>query len=101
MRPRSKQLALTRQVQALDIDTTITHNPSGSQARIQIPSGTLPNGTVVSVRYFKDVTRQRSVIGETNNYFFSVVVSWLLGTGPTATVPDTFLMKTAFRSQSQ
>jgi uncharacterized repeat protein (TIGR02543 family) len=71
------------------IDTTITHNPSGSQARIQIPAGTLPNGTVVSVRYFKDVTRQRSVIGETNNYFFSVIVSWLLGTGPTATVPDT------------
>jgi uncharacterized repeat protein (TIGR02543 family) len=71
------------------IDTTITHNPSGSQARIQIPAGTLPNGTIVSVRYFKDVTRQRSMIGETNNYFFSVVVSWLLGTGATATVPDT------------
>jgi uncharacterized repeat protein (TIGR02543 family) len=71
------------------IDTTITHNPSSSRARIQIPAGTLPNGTVVSVRYFKDVTRQRSVIGETNNYFFSIVVSWLLGSGATATVPDT------------
>jgi uncharacterized repeat protein (TIGR02543 family) len=72
-----------------NIDETITHNPSGSQARIQIPGGTLPNGTVISVRYFKDDTRQRELIGNYNNYFFSVVVSWLFGTGATATVPET------------
>jgi hypothetical protein len=29
------------------------------------------------------------MIGQENNYFFSIVVSWLYGTGATATVPDT------------
>ena len=72
-----------------DIDTLITHNPSGSSARIQIPGGTLPTGTVISVRYFKDAYRQQQMIGQGNNYFFSIVVSWLYGTGATATVPDT------------
>ena len=74
---------------ATDIDTLITHNPSGSSARIQIPGGTLPTGTVISVRYFKDAYRQQQMIGQENNYFFSIVVSWLYGTGATATVPDT------------
>ena len=74
---------------ATDINTLITHNPSGSSARIQIPGGTLPTGTVISVRYFKDAYRQQQMIGQENNYFFSIVVSWLYGTGATATVPDT------------
>jgi uncharacterized repeat protein (TIGR02543 family) len=72
-----------------DLDQTITHNPSGSSARIEIPGGALPAGTVISIRYFKDAYRQQQLIGQENNYFFSIVVSWLLGTGPTATVPDT------------
>jgi hypothetical protein len=83
------ETASTYTASGANIDETITHNPSGSQARIQIPAGTLPDGTVVSVRYFKDDTRQRELIGNYNNYFFSVVVSWLYGTGATATVPDT------------
>ena len=71
------------------IDTLIQHDPSGSSARVQIPAGALPTGTVISIRYFKDAYRQEQLIGEENDYFFSIVVSWLLGTGPTATVPDT------------
>jgi uncharacterized repeat protein (TIGR02543 family) len=67
----------------------ITHVPSGSKAEIRIPAGTLPAGTKISVRYFKDDYRQKQLIGQEKTYFFSVIVSWLLGTGPTATVPDT------------
>jgi hypothetical protein len=77
------------------VDNTFTYAPPGSpssSARIQIPEGALPHGTKVSVRYFKDSYRQKQVIGQSNNYFFSIVVSWLLGTGPTATVPDTNLI---------
>ena len=71
------------------ITSRIVHEPSGSEASIQIPAGTLPAGTKISVRYFKDDYRQKQLIGQEKNYFFSIVVSWLTGTGPTATVPDT------------
>jgi uncharacterized repeat protein (TIGR02543 family) len=71
------------------VDSTITHNPSGSSARVQIQAGALPAGTVISVRYFKENSRQQSLIGADKNYFFSVLVSWLLGSGSSATVPNT------------
>jgi uncharacterized repeat protein (TIGR02543 family) len=71
------------------VDSTITHNPTSSSARVQIQAGALTPGTVISVRYFKETSRQQSLIGADKNYFFSVLVSWLLGTGATATVPDT------------
>jgi hypothetical protein len=77
-----------------EYDLTINHNPSGSRARIQIPAGVLPDGTVVSVRYFKDAYRQKQLIGQEKSYFFSIIVSWLYGTGPTATVPDTLFDST-------
>jgi uncharacterized repeat protein (TIGR02543 family) len=71
------------------VDSTITHNPSDSSARIQIQAGALTPGTVITVRYFKETSRQQSLIGADKNYFFSVLVSWILGSGATATVPDT------------
>lgn len=60
-----------------------------SSARVEIPAGALPNGTVVNVRYFKDTSRQSALISGDNNYFFSLLVSWLYGSGTSATVPDT------------
>jgi uncharacterized repeat protein (TIGR02543 family) len=71
------------------VDSTLTHTPSSSSARVQIQPGALPAGTVISVRYFKETSRQQNLIGPDKSYFFSVLVSWILGTGATATVPDT------------
>ena len=71
------------------VDTTITHNPTNTSARIQVPSGALPNGTKVNVQYFKDTDRQSNLIPGNNSYFFSVLVSWLYGSGTNATVPNT------------
>ncbi|MGA1784818.1 MAG: beta strand repeat-containing protein, partial [Pontimonas sp.] len=70
-------------------DTTISHAPSSSSARVQIPAGALPAGTVVTVRYFKDTERATDLISDENTYFFSLLVSWLYGSGISATVPDT------------
>jgi uncharacterized repeat protein (TIGR02543 family) len=70
-------------------DVTLTHDPTGTSARVQIPSGALPNGTVVTVRYFKETDHQSGLIPGDNTYFFALLVSWLSGTGDAATVPDT------------
>ena len=70
-------------------DTNMTHNPSGTSARIQIPTRSLPAGTVVTVRYFKETARQSDLIPGDNSYFFALLVSWLQGSGTSATVPDT------------
>jgi hypothetical protein len=56
---------------------------------VQIPAGALPNGTVVTVRYFKETNHQSGLIPGDNTYFFALLVSWLSGTGDAATVPDT------------
>ena len=74
---------------SVGIDTTLTHPASGTSARVEIPAGTLPAGTKVQVRYFKDTTRQEQLISEENSYVFSVLVSWMFGAGDTATVPLT------------
>ncbi|MCF8529345.1 MAG: InlB B-repeat-containing protein [Aquiluna sp.] len=71
------------------IDTTIGHDPSGTSARVQIPSGALTAGTVITVRYFKETNRQANLIEGENNYFFALLVSWLYGSGDSATVPNT------------
>ena len=71
------------------VDSLISHIPSNSSAHVQIQAGALPAGTVISVRYFKETTRQQSLIGSDKSYFFSVLVSWILGSGSTATVPNT------------
>ena len=70
-------------------DTTITHVPSSTSARVIIPAGALPNGTKVNVQYFKDTDRQSTLIPGENSYFFAVLVSWLYGSGSSATVPNT------------
>lgn len=70
-------------------DSTINHVPSGSSARVQIPAGSLPDGTVVTARYFKDYNRQSEVISDQHSYFFALLLSWTLGSGANATVPDT------------
>ena len=72
-----------------ETDTTISHSPSGTSARIEIPRRSLPQGTNVTVRYFKETDRQSDLIPGDNSYFFALLVSWLLGSGTSATVPDT------------
>jgi uncharacterized repeat protein (TIGR02543 family) len=68
----------------------ITKNSSGTpSASVVIPNGSLPQDTVVSARYFKDLQRQANLIPGDNNYIFSLLVSWITGTGTSATVPDT------------
>lgn len=71
------------------IDTTLNHVPTSTSARVVIPAGALPNGTAVNVQYFRDTDRQSSLIPGNNSYFFAVLVSWLLGTDSSATVPNT------------
>lgn len=71
------------------IDTTLTHGPSSSSARVQIPAGSLTAGTKIDVRFFRDNQRQQSLINNQNSYVLSVMVSWLYGSGDSATVPDT------------
>ena len=69
---------------------SITKNSAGTPAAtVTVPNGALPENTVVSARYFKDLQRQASLIPGDNNYIFSLLVSWLTGSGDTATVPDT------------
>jgi len=70
-------------------DSTLNHTPSGTSARVQIPTGALPPGTVITVRYFKDTDRQSNLIPGDNDYFFSILVSWIYGSGDSATVPNT------------
>ena len=70
-------------------DITFVHDPSSTSARVQVQAGALTAGTVISVRYFKETSRQKDLIGANQNYFFSVLVSWMLGSGATATVPNT------------
>jgi hypothetical protein len=71
------------------VATTLIHEPSDTSASIQIPAGSLPPGTVVTVRYFRDTNRQSNLIPGENNYFFALLVSWLYGSGDSATVPNT------------
>ena len=68
---------------------TLSHIPTGTDATVQIPAGALPNGTIVTVRYFKETSRQSDLIPGDNNYFFALLVSWLSGTGDSAEVPNT------------
>ncbi|MTA90273.1 MAG: hypothetical protein F2536_05110, partial [Actinobacteria bacterium] len=72
-----------------EVDVTLTHVPTNTAARVKVPAGALPNGTKVNVQYFKDTDRQSALIPGDNSYFFSVLVSWLSGTGSSATVPNT------------
>jgi len=68
---------------------TRNHAASSTSATVSIPDGALDAGTVVSARYFRDTDRQSDLISTENNYIFSLLVSWLTGTGTAATVPDT------------
>jgi len=74
---------------SVSADTTLIHEPSGMEARVQIPAGSLPDGTIVTVRRFRDTSRQSTLIPGDNNYFFALLVSWLYGVGDSATVPNT------------
>jgi uncharacterized repeat protein (TIGR02543 family) len=65
------------------------HGTSATSAQVVVPSGALPDGTKVSVRFFKDTRSQASIIAGNNDYIVSLLVSWLTGTGDAATVPDT------------
>jgi uncharacterized repeat protein (TIGR02543 family) len=71
------------------IDTTLNHVPTSTSARVRVQAGALPNGTKVNIRYFRDTSRQSSLIPGENSYFFAVLVSWLSGSGSSATVPTT------------
>jgi uncharacterized repeat protein (TIGR02543 family) len=68
---------------------TRNHSASGTAASVVVPNGALPANTVVTVRYFKDTERQSGLIPGDNSYIFSLLVSWLTGSGDSATVPNT------------
>ncbi|MDA7807052.1 InlB B-repeat-containing protein, partial [Aquiluna sp.] len=68
---------------------TRNHSASGTAASVVVPNGALPANTVVTARYFKDTERQSGLIPGDNNYIFSLLVSWLTGSGDSATVPNT------------
>lgn len=69
---------------------SFTKNSSnGTSASVAVPNGALPENTTVTARYFKDLQRQADLIEGDNNYIFSLLVSWITGSGDTATVPDT------------
>ena len=71
----------------------VNDSASGSTATIDIPNLSLPAGTLVKARYFKETDRQAGILdaelGQSNDYLFSLLVSWSLGTGDAATVPTT------------
>ena len=71
----------------------VNDSASGSTATIDIPNLSLPAGTLVKARYFKETDRQAGILdaelGQSNDYLFSLLVSWSLGTGDSATVPNT------------
>ena len=70
---------------------TRNHAATGTDASVVVPNGALPAGTVVTARYFKDTERQSSLIQGDNNYIFSLLISWITGSGDAATVPNTTL----------
>lgn len=63
---------------------------STSAVTVRVPSGSLPNGTVVSLYAVSDFTRATTAIREAGNVLVSVVVAWL---APDGTVPDTDVLK--------
>jgi uncharacterized repeat protein (TIGR02543 family) len=66
-----------------------SHSLSGTGAALSIPDGALPNGTQVKVQFVDDLTRPAGLINANYAYYTSVVLSWLTGSGDSATVPDT------------
>lgn len=70
-------------------DQSASATSGSSRADVVVPGGSLPDGTIISIRYFRDTNRQSSLISGDNTFFFSVLVSWLYGSGTSATVPDT------------
>lgn len=70
-------------------DITRNHAATGASATVSVPDAALPASTVVTAQYFKDTERQESLIPGDNNFIFSLLVSWINGSGKTATVPNT------------
>ncbi|PWL20814.1 MAG: hypothetical protein DCO81_04245 [Candidatus Aquiluna sp. XM-24bin5] len=70
-------------------DITRNHAATGASATVSVPDAALPANTVVTAQYFKDTERQESLIPGDNNFIFSLLVSWINGSGKTATVPNT------------
>ena len=69
------------------VSTTVTR--AGTSVEVDVPAGALPDGTVISIRFFRDTTRHGDVIQRQGKHLLAVLVSWILGDGSTATVPVT------------
>lgn len=59
---------------------------ANSAVSVTIPAQALPDGTVINFDLVDDTTRAQSILGSSNTYIISMIVSWL---SPTNTVPDT------------
>ena len=68
---------------------TRNHAATGASATVSVPNAALPASTVVTAQYFRDTERQASLIPGDNNFIFSLLVSWVNGSGRNATVPNT------------
>jgi uncharacterized repeat protein (TIGR02543 family) len=66
--------------------STFSHSNALSSVSVNVPAGSLPNGTVINFDLVGDYTRAQSVLEASKTYIVSVVVSWLTTSG---TVPDT------------
>jgi uncharacterized repeat protein (TIGR02543 family) len=67
-------------------NTTFTTSNASSAVSVTVPAGSLPNGTTVNFDLVGDFSRAQGLLGATNSYIISVVVSWITSAG---TVPNT------------
>jgi uncharacterized repeat protein (TIGR02543 family) len=70
------------------LGTQYTATGSSNSVNVTLPSGSLPDGTILDVYLLNDHSSAQSIISGTNNFIVSLVVSWLAvdGTVPTTTV---------------
>ncbi len=67
------------------LGTQYTATGSSNSVNINLPSGSLPDGTILDVYLLNDPSSAQSIIAGSNNFIVSLVVSWLAldGTVPT------------------
>ena len=69
------------------LGTQYTATGSSNSVNVNLPSGSLPDGTVLDVYLLNDSSSAQSLIGGSNSFIVSLVISWLAldGTVPTTT----------------
>ncbi len=68
------------------LGTQYTATGSNNSVNVNLPSGSVPDGTVLDVYLLNDSSNAHSLISGTNNFIVSLVVSWLAQDG---SVPST------------